>query len=1007
MKPISWRIVLAQIALAAAPATAETAGERVAAELARGACTAAAVEAGRAQDAARGDAALADALALRTRVALDCRRPQTAGLDDWLARERELRVRANGADAPAVAEVELRRIQRKQLLNHLDDARAAAQALDEHAATLAWPVALRARIAARVASIANQRFDATAALAAAERADALAREAGDDAVLVDALKDRGFALALMRRDEAASVLAEAVPLATRRFGSNSRELAEVLRMHGQCARMRGDFGTAIERFDQALAILRAQAEPDQRAIAGVLLNLGQTRKVSGDGDRAAQAYEAALAADAKDPDPDSRTRAATLHGLANLERDRDRPERAVELYEQAEPLFARIFGAQSAQLAQVCNNHGNAEANLGHYDAANALYQRAIDIARQRGSVDPGDYLPLANLAMVQVWQGRYAEAERGFREALQHQRSASAGSESSALFASMGLAASLWGQRRHDEAMDAAVDAERVREAAIRLAASHLGEKQSVDLQEYLRPSLDLVVAIAAASGKPAHLERAWQTSMAARDVVTSIQVQRLAVARNAGDARSARLWDDWRKASAALARLELDRADADAVAGAHVALERAEHALALATPMAASLGAHAPDFTDVRRALPEGESLVLFAQTRMREASDFAKGTVDERTPDLYALVLPARDGDVRVRRLGTLDTIAAAIDAWNATLADRDVALTTVAERGRAVRAAIWQPLHEAGAGRHWLVLPTAALYRVPWGALPDGDGWLAERGFRAHVLNHERELLAPPAPTTAPHLLALADPSLAATALPQAARRCANDLSALPGARREGAELDALWHEHFGAEAQSTLLVGNDATERKLRAAIASADIIHFGTHGVGLAGDCAAASDALAVRGLSLSLDAPLEADAPALAPVALLLVPGDAADSDNDGLLTAEEIVALDLTHARWAVLAACSTASGATRRYEGPFGLARAFRLAGVRTVLTSLWPVDDAATAEWSRTLYGARIERHLGAADALADAQRHLIAARRARGEPTHPYYWAAFVASGDWR
>jgi CHAT domain-containing protein len=133
----------------------------------------------------------------------------------------------------------------------------------------------------------------------------------------------------------------------------------------------------------------------------------------------------------------------------------------------------------------------------------------------------------------------------------------------------------------------------------------------------------------------------------------------------------------------------------------------------------------------------------------------------------------------------------------------------------------------------------------------------------------------------------------------------------------------------------------------------------------------------------------------------------LLLSAGNADDSNDDGVLTAEEIATLDLSHARWAVLAACATAAGSTHRYEGLFGLARAFRLAGTHTVLTSLWPVDDAATAEWTQALYAARIGEGLDTAASMAAAQGNVLAARRARGDSTHPYYWAAFTATGDWR
>ena len=97
MKTPSLRAIVASAALAATPLAAGTIDDRVATELARGACTAAASAAERAQATARGDAGLADALALRTRVALDCMRPQTPGLDEWLAQERELRTRAGRA----------------------------------------------------------------------------------------------------------------------------------------------------------------------------------------------------------------------------------------------------------------------------------------------------------------------------------------------------------------------------------------------------------------------------------------------------------------------------------------------------------------------------------------------------------------------------------------------------------------------------------------------------------------------------------------------------------------------------------------------------------------------------------------------------------------------------------------------------------------------------------------------------------------------------------------------
>ncbi|HEU4663220.1 MAG TPA: CHAT domain-containing tetratricopeptide repeat protein [Dokdonella sp.] len=988
--------------------------------LEQGACNAAqraaadefaAVEAARADgtvaDGTVADGALADALAVGARVALDCERPDTPGLEQWLAREVALRTQADGADAASVAAVKLQQARHAQQANRLDDALAATRALDARADALAWPAGLRARIANQLATLHNLRADAAAALEASDRAIATARAAHDDATLLLALENRALALTRQRRGSDALVpTREALALAHAK-GEHSRELAVALGVAARAQREAGDHGAAIDSLEQSLAIRRALAEPDQRAIADTLLALGQTLKISGDSERAAPVYERALAADRLGPDPLRRTRPAILHGLANLERDRGHNERALELYAEAVPLFEQAYGAQSPQLAQVLNNNANAHANLGHYDAANALYRRAVNIARARDSSDPADYLPLGNGAMIDVWQGRYAQAEGAFRELVERQRHVDAGSESSTLFSHMGLAASLWGQRRMDEAFDVAVEAEHLRQSALRLAASHLGERQAVNLQEYQRPTMDLVVSIAVAGGTPSQLERAWELGMAARDQVTAIRAQRLAAARATTDPRLAALWRQWRETSAALAQAELAHAPAARRREAQARVDRAERALATATPLGTSLASVPIAFDRVRRHLPADASLVLFATSHLRAASDFAKDEAERRPPQLYAFVLPGPRAKVRTVDFGSLEPVARAVDAWTAAMADRDVALATVGERGRVVRESLWRPLVQSGAGNHWLVLPTAAsLYRMPWAALPDGDGYLADRGFRAHVLNHERELSLSSPASGAPRLLAVADPAIGHG--PVDARGCPRALPALPGARREGAALDALWHARFGAAAASTVLVGADATESRVRAAAAGADVIHFGTHGISVGDDCGAPADALAAtRGFSIAADTPLDDRVSALVPAALLLAPGAGHDSDDDGVLGMEEIAALDLSRTRWAVLAACATAAGSTHRYEGLFGLARAFRLAGARTVLTSLWPVDDAATAEWTQALYAARFDRGLDTAAALAAAQRDILAARRARSDSTHPYYWAAFVATGDWR
>ena len=109
----------------------------------------------------------------------------------------------------------------------------------------------------------------------------------------------------------------------------------------------------------------------------------------------------------------------------------------------------------------------------------------------------------------------------------------------------------------------------------------------------------------------------------------------------------------------------------------------------------------------------------------------------------------------------------------------------------------------------------------------------------------------------------------------------------------------------------------------------------------------------------------------------------------------------------MDLAGLQWAVLSACDTGLGEVTAGEGVFGLRRAFQIAGVRTVIMSLWAVDDEATRQWMRVLYEGRFERDLSTAEAVREASLTVLESRRRRGRSTHPFYWGGFVAAGDWR
>ncbi|HVS15208.1 MAG TPA: CHAT domain-containing protein [Thermoanaerobaculia bacterium] len=91
----------------------------------------------------------------------------------------------------------------------------------------------------------------------------------------------------------------------------------------------------------------------------------------------------------------------------------------------------------------------------------------------------------------------------------------------------------------------------------------------------------------------------------------------------------------------------------------------------------------------------------------------------------------------------------------------------------------------------------------------------------------------------------------------------------------------------------------------------------------------------------------------------------------------------------------------------GAARPGEGSFDLRRAFRVAGVRTTIASLWKVDVEAARRWMVELYRARLIEGRRTDEAVRAASLAMLAELRREGSSVHPFRWVAFVASGDWR
>jgi CHAT domain-containing protein len=111
--------------------------------------------------------------------------------------------------------------------------------------------------------------------------------------------------------------------------------------------------------------------------------------------------------------------------------------------------------------------------------------------------------------------------------------------------------------------------------------------------------------------------------------------------------------------------------------------------------------------------------------------------------------------------------------------------------------------------------------------------------------------------------------------------------------------------------------------------------------------------------------------------------------------------LTALEVAGLDLWGTKLVVLSACDTGLGEVKNGEGVQGLRRALILAGSESQVISLWAVSDELAKDVIVPYYMA-LRRGGGRSEGLRQVQLQML---RSKGR-NHPFYWAAFIPSGEW-
>ena len=663
-------------------------------------------------------------------------------------------------------------------------------------------------------------------------------------------------------------------------------------------------------------------------------------------------------------------------GLQDLDGAMRSFNEALEIYESEDK------GLRSG----VCrSNIGSVWLHREVEDSAAVYYEAAERRFRAEGQEE---FLAatLVSLATIEVERGDIDAAEDMFVESLTLRRQLLGEQHPETIESLKGLA--VCGMR--DGGFEAA--AAMLEEAATAYEAARLRIDDAITRSTFVESPYELLAACRLALGDSL---AAWESLRRGKGRSLLDLVERHWMRRAYEDLESSRYFsfDDMMRIGTLAASMHPSAQSSEDQAfmqGADAVFEAAAESLKVAIPSSLRDGL---SLVDLQGVLKDGEAIIGWL-----DANELA-GT------STWGYCIRS-SGDVEWAALGPLP----------AQLAVGGEALASMGgtEATRAWSEAAWQyyfdPLANGLAGaQRLIVVPSRSLASVPIGAFSNPGGeYLADK----HELSYSPSetvfawvKAAPPRSVAADEgfgAVLVADPPFterhgeqmeAEVALGGVTRGDMEQVGRLPRLPYSRTELESI----EGYFDEPVVLLGSDASEQRIdelakQGVLQAADVLHLATHAI-------VDSDEPEKSCLVLS-----QVDLPGVFESML------AENRVYDGLMSAGEIAELQI-NADLATLSACSTARGRLVQGEGYVGFAHAFFAAGARSVLISLWKVDDRATALFMEEFY----RRWIGetgrpeATKSLALQETQLWMRDYTADDGTqpysHPYYWSAFILVGD--
>jgi CHAT domain-containing protein/Flp pilus assembly protein TadD len=779
--------------------------------------------------------------------------------------------------------------------------------------------------------------------------------------------------------------------------SKSQNYGSFLLSLGRYYQVVGEYPQAETKFRQGVELLRQYSGEETEGYAYALNSLALLYQTLGNFEEAEPLFKKSLLIWEKRTGKLNSEYATVLQNLASIYQVQENYTKAEPLLLEAHDIDEKIFGKKHPLYSVSLQNLATLYQKKKQFDKATAMMEEARSVTETRlGKLHPSYATVISNVAALYQDQANYVMAEKSWKESVTLRKQLFGEDHPDYARSLYGLAGVYFATGKLDEANNYFTQVVTKYQNQITNYFDALSEKEKSAFYNKIKPVFETyqdfcIQRLKQNPGDAVMMEKLYDLQLATKAILINASNKVRNAIVNGGDSELQALFNQWVASKENLVRYysysELDRSRMKIdLRKEEVASNDLEKKLTERSSAFSTLNQKNITWQQVKASLKENEAAVEIIRVRKKFSTDSVYYAAlilhpSEAEPKLF--IWPG--GQIMEGRWFRYHRNSIKFH-FNDTLSHKY----------------FWQPLVKALPASHTLYLSCDGVFnKINFNAIqnPSNKQWVLDN-YTIRLLSNTKELVETHHTTNIANaqasIFGYADFNLAETnkAVPgdkRAVKRFGfqgEEISMLPGTEKEAQLLrDVLKEKNWVV---NTFLL-KDATEANLKK-IKNPQILHIATHGFFL-NDLDINDEPDTDDHENILTKNPLFRSGILLAGAALRQEPGQ-----EDGVLTAYEAMNLDLDQTELVSLSACETGLGEVRNGEGVYGLQRSLLVAGARTVIISLWQVDDTATQELMSTFYSLWLK---GGDKFQSFRQAQL----EIKTKYNLPYYWGAFVLIGN--